>query len=132
VLAQLSIVLYLVFFAGYGLKCYQCLSFNGRSWDSCKNSTEEETCPSGDDRCGKFFVDGSVQGRTVSVYAKGCLTSSNCNEDGCKMFFKDLAKVRKCEFSCCSGDLCNGAKVLVVSAIMLLACTLVAFFLEVP
>ena len=35
-------------------------------------------------------------------------------------------KVTKCDISCCNGDLYNGSKVQIVSAIELLACVLVA------
>ena len=38
-----------------------------------------------------------------------------------------LIDVRKCKIYYCSGDLCNGGKVPMISAIMFFACALVAF-----
>ena len=61
------------------------------------------------------------------AYAKGCLDSSKCDPDTSDFCNDDTGKVKKCEISCGSGDLCNGGKVPMVSAIMLSACALVAF-----
>ena len=116
-------------FTGYGLKCNQCLSTKG--WDDCATNKKEVDCStlgSQYDRCGKAFVDGKVADVSIAVYAKGCSASSVCSQNSCKAFVQDPSTtIKKCELDCCDGDLCNGAKVPMVSAIMLLACALVAF-----
>ena len=87
------------------------------------------TCPIGSNRCVKAHAEGAVQDVSGSVYNKGCTPSSACDEDNCKPFVPfDHSTISKCELSCCSGDLCNGAKVPMISVSMLLVCALVAFF----
>ena len=114
-------------FLAYGLKCYQCFSF--KDWDDCDKNKTEETCSEGRNRCGKGLAILNHGGVSHSSYGKGCATSSDCDPDKvemCKPPDSTFA-VTECEINCCSGDLCNGAKVPMVSAIMLLACVLVAF-----
>lgn len=119
---------FLVFIpVGYGLKCYECGST--KSWDDCASVKKEVTCDSGFDRCVKGMKDGTQGDVSFALYAKACgVQSSACDPDTSE-FCKsgDSGKVKKCDISCCSGDLCNGGKIPMVSAIMLLACALVAF-----
>ena len=114
-------------FAGYALKCYQCLSY--KSWDDCKSRTKEVTCLYNQDSCGKEHVKKEISVATVEGFAKGCSTSSICNANNCKSMYPHPADVRitECEIDCCKGDLCNEAQVSMVSAIMLLACAILAF-----
>ena len=111
-------------FPGYALKCYRCTSL--KSLDDCKNSAKEVTCLDGQDRCGKADITAESSGVTGEVFAKGCATSSDCSAKNCKKVYPSV-KIIKCEISCCKGDLCNGAKVQMVSAIILLSCAIVAF-----
>ncbi|XP_020600598.1 lymphocyte antigen 6 complex locus protein G6d-like [Orbicella faveolata] len=110
---------------GYGLKCYQCITL--KDWDDCDKT--EVTCARGADRCAKALVTGKQGEASVSVYAKGCSLSSTCNADKSELCKSSDPKVSvtECEINCCSGDLCNGAKVPMVSVFMLLACVLAAF-----
>ena len=78
------------------------------------------------DRCGKADIKAESSGVTGEVFFKGCATSSACSAKNCKKVYPSV-KITKCEISCCKGDLCNGAKVPMVSAIMLLSCAIVAF-----
>ena len=78
------------------------------------------------DRCGKADIKAESSGVTGEVFAKRCATSSDCSAKNCKKVYPS-AKIIKCEISCCKGDLCNGAKVQMVSAIILLSCAIVAF-----
>ena len=110
---------------GYGLKCYKCAS--AKSWDDCEKNKEEMTCTSGYDSCGKIYFDGKVAGTGVEGYGKSCTIKSGCNKDLCKAMQAGIA-IDKCEVNCCQGDLCNGAKVPLVSAFLILACALLAFF----
>ena len=115
-----------LFFPGYGLKCYECGST--KSWDDCAGVRKEVTCDSSSNRCVKGMKDGTDDDVSFALYAKGCVESSACDPDTsefCK--YSDKGKVKKCEISCCSGDLCNGGKVPMISAIMFFACALVAF-----
>ncbi|KAL9985527.1 hypothetical protein ACROYT_G007944 [Oculina patagonica] len=111
---------------GYGLECYQC--YSTKSWDDCANVKKEVTCPSVADRCGKAYISGKSDEASVAVYGKGCAVSSQCDADSSELCkHSDPSVTVECDIYCCSGDLCNGAKVPMVSAIMLLACALVAF-----
>lgn len=106
------------------LSCYECYSSNG--WDECVSAQKKMTCALGNDRCGSVFADIKTPAGSVPVYAKGCLQHSECG-DG---------------VVCCSGNLCNSgipatsaknSAILssppgpLVSVIMVLACSIVAF-----
>lgn len=116
-------------FTGYGLKFNQCISTKG--WDDRATNKKEVDCStlgSQFNRCGKAFVDGKVADTSLAVYAKGCSASSVCSQKSCKAFIQDPSTtIKKCEFDCCEGDLCNGAKVPMISVIVILACAFVAF-----
>ena len=115
-----------LYFTAYALKCNLCLST--KSWDDCKNTTIETTCEDGWDRCLTEEVKAESPDKTVKqVFAKGCATSSLCSQGSknCRPIDPSV-KITKCEVDCCKGDLCNGAQVPMVSAIMLLACAMEA------
>ena len=80
------------------------------------------------DRCIKAVREGTQDDVSFALYARGCVESSDCADTDTSAFCKsDKGEVKTCEINCCSGDLCNGGKVPMVSAIMLLACALIAF-----
>ena len=122
------------FFLGYGLKCYQCVTL--KDWDDCDNTKKEVTCADGENYCEKAYATGKHGGVSVSVYRKGCSSSSDCDTAKSEVCNPSdpTVSVAECEINCCSGYLCNeakvpkgakvlnGAKVPMVSAIMLLAC----------
>ena len=113
-------------FTGYGLKCYKCTS--GKSWDDCEKNKEEIVCSPHQDSCGKFYMDGKlVSGTGVEGYGKECAIKSNCTKDLCEVLTVDTT-IDNCEVNCCQADLCNGAKVPLVSAFFILACALLTFF----
>lgn len=116
-----------LFFTGYGLECYKCAS--AKSWDDCEKNKEKMSCPSGYDSCGKIYFDGKVAGTGVEGYGKSCSIKSGCNKDLCKAMRVGIT-IDKCEVNCCQGDLCNGAKVPLVSAFLIVACALLAFFVK--
>ena len=107
-------------FPGYALRCNQCVSL--KIWDECKSTMKQVTCLDSQDRC----VNADIRNESSRVFAKGCSNSSVCDAKNCKSIYPS-AKIIKCRIDCCKGDLCNGAKVSMVSAIMLLACAIVAF-----
>ena len=120
----LILFLYCFLFPGYALKCNTCLSL--KSWDDCKNNTIQLTCLDSQDRCGKADIKAENSVVAVEVFTKACATSSECSARDCKSIYPSV-KITKCEIDCCEGDLCNGAKVPMVSAIMMLACAIAAF-----
>ena len=106
------------------LSCYACQSSTG--WDDCVSVQKKMTCALGNDRCGSVFLDIKSSAGSAASYAKGCLQHSECI-DG---------------MVCCSGNLCNSgipatsaknSAILssppgpLVSVIMVLACSIVAF-----
>ena len=123
-----------LYFQAYSLKCNLC--FSVESWDDCKNTTEETTCMDGFDRCLTQEVKSESPQKTDKFFLKGCAISSLCSlgSKNCRPT-DPSAKITKCEVDCCKGDLCNaadkgadnGAKLPIVSAIMLLACAFAAF-----
>ena len=103
-----------------------------KDWDDCDKNKTEKTCTENENRCGKGLVIQNYAGVSHSFYGKGCASSSDCDPDKaemCKSSHPNVS-VTECEINCCSGDLCNGAKVPTVSVIILLACVLVAFLHE--
>ena len=116
----------LLWFAGHAIKCYQCKS--PKSWDTCvpENNT---ACASPLDSCVKFKIEGELGGLNVKYFYKGCALKTSCNQDGCKVVAQILKmKLTTCDVDCCETDLCNGAKVPMVSSFLFLACALVANF----
>lgn len=111
-------------FPGHSLKCNQCFSF--KSWYECKDKMKQVTCSSSQNRCGKANIKAESSAAAVEVFVKACTTSSDCSADNCKSIYPSV-KITKCEIDCCTGDMCNGAQVLMVSVIMLLACAILAF-----
>ena len=83
-------------------------------------------CSDSEDHCAKEDVKAEISGQATEGFGKGCAKSSDCSAKNCKNVNPSV-KITKCEIDCCKGDLCNGAKVPMVSAIMLLSCAIVAF-----
>lgn len=58
----------MLYFAGYGLKCYECKS--EKSWADCAKS--EVDCPAVNDiTCVKAYGEGKVAGESRKAFAKG-------------------------------------------------------------
>lgn len=129
---RLLIVLFVcLYFLGYALKCNRC--FSGVSWDDCKHSTKQVNCSDTQDRCGAREVKYKSSDVAVIMFSKGCVSSPTCSEKYSKSFNGSRSlKITKCKLDCCNGDLCNGAKVPMVGAIMLLASAIVAVARYVP
>ena len=111
------------------LKCYKC--FSTKSWDDCASVQKAVACDSDEDTCAKIHYDAKSRDKAMSIesYVKYCkLPKLACNEDLCKGFAPTAATMNKCQVNCCEGNLCNGARVPLVSAILLLASALLVFF----
>ena len=122
-----DVLMKLTYFLVYGLKCYKCVSTKG--WDDCAQIKTEKECPSFADRCGTYKVEGTSGQMSAAVFAKGCATKIQCDKDD-KSELCNLSGPKgdvNCKVDCCQGNLCNGAKVLTVSGVLLLACTLLTF-----
>ena len=107
---------FLLCFVGHSIKCYQC--YSSQSWDDCvpDNNTD---CSPGLDGCYKVHVTVEVKGKTGKSFLKGCI-------DKTVVPFLNV-KVTECEIKCCHSDLCNGAKVPMVSSFLFLTCAITAF-----
>ena len=111
------------------LKCYKCLST--KSWDDCASVQKAVACDSDEDTCVKIHYDAKSVDMAMSVesYVKYCHPKLSCDKDLCKtLVLPKGATVNKCKMNCCEGNLCNGARVPLVSAILLLACAALTFF----
>ena len=118
----------LLWFAGHAIKCYQCTSI--KSWDDCVPGNDT-ACPLPTlDSCLKVKIElENEEGKNVNAVVKSCAEKKNCNKDGCKSAAQALGvKVKVCDVNCCDTDLCNGAKVTMVSSFLFLACVVVANF----
>ena len=103
-----------------------CLSRYG--WDDCKDKVKTLFCSSYGDRCGKAVMEMKSFGRATEFYGKSCTTSEECSQRKCdSLTMGSSATVTKCDIHCCNDDLCNGAQVSMVSTILLLACSILAF-----
>ena len=82
-------------------------------------------CGGGFDRCFKssFAYKGSTG--KIKNFEKGCATKATCDAEqtlkGCKK-----AKGTTCEWNCCDSDGCNSSAMPVISAFLLVICTLVS------
>ncbi|CAH3167862.1 unnamed protein product, partial [Porites evermanni] len=111
------------------LFCYQCKSL--KSWDACVPGNDT-LCPDHDpsqNNCLKVKIEGEKDGKNMNYFAKSCVEKDSCNLGGCKAAAQLLGmKFKDCVVNCCDTDLCNGAKVTMVSSFLFLACALVANF----
>ena len=112
----------------HGLHCYHCVST--KSWDDCASIQKVVACGAGKETCAKIHYHSKAGDLAMSVegYARICIAKSACgNEELCKAIAPNGATIKKCRVNCCEGNLCNGARVSLASAILLLTCALLAF-----
>ncbi|XDV38264.1 hypothetical protein PO909_007708 [Leuciscus waleckii] len=91
-----------------GNKCYYC--------DEQKNCSKVLNCSGSQDRC--FTSTGILANQTV---AKGCVSKSFCDDT-------TSASVDNGNFTCCAGNLCNGAQS-VTQSFLFLCCSLLSYFM---
>ena len=103
-----------------GLQCYRC--FSTKSWDDCESVKTKVNCSSSENRCSKAYEDIKKDWVSTKDYGKGCSSAEDCKT----ATDTDACKEGTCEMDCCSGDLCNSARVTLVSAIILTLCAVVA------
>ena len=117
--------IFLFWFAGHGIKCYQCTAT--KSWDDCVPG-KNTTCPPDSNTCAKLDIEVEEQGQAKKKFHKACFVKSKCNEADCKLLGLFGVKVTKCDVNCCHSDLCNWVKVPMASSFLFVACSLVVFF----
>lgn len=95
--------------------------------DHCVQNSEAMDCTKGETRCAKFKTELTSGDQKIMVYRKGCRAEGACEKT------KDLfgqacsSSGSTCDMNCCQGDLCNAGSFSFVSAILLFACTILAF-----
>jgi len=108
---------------GFAIKCQECAS--STSMEDCKEKEKERDCGGSFDRCAKMSFEYKVGVLQTKVFGKGCSTKANCdaNEQ-----FVNCGKIEgaTCEFDCCDSDGCNSSVMPVISAFLMVICTLVS------
>lgn len=93
--------------------------------EDCKKNEEEKDCGGGSDRCVKSSFDYKVLTVEKKAFAKGCATKAACDAEQTLKACKK-AKGSTCEYNCCDSDGCNSSAMPVISAFLLVICTLVS------
>ncbi|XP_074613432.1 uncharacterized protein LOC141873347 isoform X2 [Acropora palmata] len=108
---------------GFAIKCQICSSTT--SMEDCKKNEKERDCGGGFDRCFKSSFAYKVSILETKAFAKGCATKAFCDAEETLKICKK-AKGSTCAFNCCDSDGCNSSAMPVISAFLLVICTLVS------
>ena len=102
------------------LRCYKC--YSGTSWKQCDDNREIVTCPEEhEEACSKVFYSHELHDR--ETHTKFCEIKSQCTSTSNPVCKAAEAHEAQCEVYCCTHDLCNAGSTTAVSAILLVACT---------
>ena len=93
--------------------------------EDCKKNERETYCEGIYDRCVKISYDYKFEGSEVKYFEKGCYTKALCDDIEKLQKCKDVGGLT-CEFNCCDSDGCNGSAMPVISAFLLVICTLLS------
>ena len=93
--------------------------------EDCKKKERETSCGGIYDRCVKISYDYKFEGSEVKYFEKGCYTKALCDDIEKLQKCKDVGG-STCEFNCCDSDGCNGSAMPVISAFLLVICTLLS------
>ncbi|XP_043391147.1 phospholipase A2 inhibitor gamma subunit B isoform X2 [Chelonia mydas] len=85
---------------GACLQCETCVDLG----KSCTGNLE--TCAAGQDSCGIFLTEVTVEGERTQSFLKGCIPSSECNAGPLSMNFGKGMTART-SIACCVGDACR-------------------------
>ena len=115
--------MFCVVFSGFGIKCQECAS--SISMEDCKKNEKEKDCGGSFDRCAKASLDYNISIGEVKLFGKGCSTKDVCDVN---MQFNSCKNVEgaTCEFLCCDSDGCNSSVMPLISAFLMVICTLVS------
>ncbi|XP_043391148.1 phospholipase A2 inhibitor gamma subunit B isoform X3 [Chelonia mydas] len=94
---------------GACLQCETCVDLG----KSCTGNLE--TCAAGQDSCGIFLTEVTVEGERTQSFLKGCIPSSECNAGPLSMNFGKGMTART-SIACCVGDACRTTTVTVPPA----------------
>ncbi|XP_074613244.1 uncharacterized protein LOC141873218 isoform X2 [Acropora palmata] len=108
---------------GFAIKCQICGSTT--SMEDCKKNEKETDCGGSFDRCLTWSFDYKFSGVETKSFAKSCATKASCDA-GEKLKICKEAKGSTCEWNCCDSDGCNSSAMPVISAFLLVICTLVS------
>ena len=92
--------------------------------EDCKKNEEEKDCGEGFDRCIKRSFDYKLIVR-VKAFSKGCSTKAFCDAEK-QLGVCEKAGGTTCKFDCCDSDGCNGSAMPVISALVMIICSLVS------
>ena len=92
--------------------------------EDCKKDEKEEDCGESSDRCFKMSLDYKVTFVQIKGFSKGCSTKAVCNANEKLKICKEADGT--CELNCCDSDGCNSGAMPVISAFLLVICTLVS------
>ena len=93
--------------------------------EDCKKNEKEIDCGVSFDGCLTWSLDFKISGVETKSFAKSCATKATCDA-GEKLKICKEAKGLTCEFNCCYSDGCNSSAMPVISAFLLVICTLVS------
>ena len=93
--------------------------------EDCKKNEKETDCGGSIDRCLTFSFDYNVSVVETKSFVKSCATKATCDA-GEKLKTCKEAKGSTCEWNCCDSDGCNSSAMPVISAFLLVICTLVS------
>ncbi|XP_015771460.1 PREDICTED: uncharacterized protein LOC107349787 isoform X2 [Acropora digitifera] len=109
---------------GFAIKCQTCTSTT--SMEDCKKNEKEMDCGGGFDRCIKTSFDYNASMPQGKVFSKGCSTKVTCDSQQKLKEICNDAGGSTCEWNCCDSDGCNSSAMPVISAFLLVICTLVS------
>ena len=94
--------------------------------EDCKKHERETDCGGSYDRCFGLSISDKVAGLEAKSFLKGCATEASCvvNQKLEEMCKKGQGSI--CEANCCDSDGCNSSAMPVISAFLLVTCTLVS------
>ena len=92
--------------------------------EDCEKDEKEEDCGEKTDRCFKVSLDYKVAFVHIIGFSKGCTTKALCNAHEKLKICEEADGT--CEVNCCDSDGCNSSAMPVISAFLLVICTLVS------
>ena len=93
--------------------------------EDCKKNEEEKDCGEGFDRCIKRSFDYKLSILQIKTFSKGCSAKAFCDVKE-QLGVCEKADGATCEFDCCDSDGCNGSAMPVISALVMVICSLVS------
>ena len=109
--------------SGLTIKCKTC--FSAISMEHCQRNEGETVCQQSNGRCSKMSLAYEVEGSEKKYFSKGCYFKTLCDVNEYLQTCQHL-EGSTCELNCCDSDGCNGSAMPVISAFLLVICTLLS------